>query len=168
MHSITYCSYWKRGGRKERDTNKTNKKDERDWERGNAGGGVRKWVTPGERCWWRLCGPILWQEGGEGYWEIQKQKIVRWCSWVYLTLVQTQTHSNTEQLAQPCTESLSCSMSSKKKNICLGIVKLLNAQFSAEVKTFLQLLMSARVTLKIVQTLIFLIYVLQLSNFSLP
>lgn len=41
MHSITYCSYWKRGGREERDANKTNKKEERSRE--GSGGGRGGW-----------------------------------------------------------------------------------------------------------------------------
>lgn len=70
---------------------KQNKQEEREMEGG--GGGVkgkkqRHQTTAGG---WSLCGPICWQEGGEGYWAIQRQKIVSWCTWVYLTLSETQT-----------------------------------------------------------------------------
>lgn len=56
MRSITYCSYWKRGGREERGTNKTNKKEVRDGERrareqrrGGGTGDTRR-AGVGEAC----------------------------------------------------------------------------------------------------------------------
>lgn len=55
MRSITYCSYWKRGGREERGTNKTNKKEVRDGERRareqrGGGTGDTRQAGVGEAC----------------------------------------------------------------------------------------------------------------------
>lgn len=59
-------------------------------------GSKRKWVTSGVYCWRSLCGPIFWQKGGEGYWETQRHKTVHRCSWVYLTLVETEAATKRE------------------------------------------------------------------------
>lgn len=68
MRSITYCSYWKRGGREERGTNKTNKKEVRDGERRareQRGGGQ---VTQGELVLVKLVRSSLLTGGWGGLW----------------------------------------------------------------------------------------------------
>lgn len=68
MRSITYCSYWKRGGREERGTNKTNKKEVRDGERRVREQRGGEQVTQGELVLVKLVRSSLLTGGWGGLW----------------------------------------------------------------------------------------------------
>lgn len=70
--------------------NKQERSERRREESARAEGGGDRWHKA-SWCWWSLCGPVFWQEGGEGYGDTRRQKMVCWCSWVYLTLLETRT-----------------------------------------------------------------------------